>query len=59
MNKTYLIQITDKKTFSVLEFHVSSLDTVFRMARNLTNTHYVQVVDETNDIYFDINPIKV
>ena len=59
MTKTYLIQITDKKTFAVLEFDVSSLDIVFRMARNLTDTHYVQVVDESNDIYFEINPIKV
>jgi len=59
MTKTYLIQITDKENWDVLEFHVTSLDQVFRMTKNLSGTHRIQVVDESNDIYFEINRIEV
>ena len=59
MTKTYLIQITDKETSVVLDFHVTSLDNVFRMTKTLSDTHRIQVVDESNDIYFEINRIEV
>lgn len=57
MMKTYLLQKLDKKTFQVEETVITSLDEVFANAREMCRTHHIQVVDQSNGIYFKIESI--